>query len=106
MRDGDQRDTIATTQISIFGRRIAVQARRIGKSPATLYRMIRRCGLPATLVGGTWFIKDEDVDKFFRERTAARLGKPVPAASSKAFDDADRALSRRVGDPIFHVGEF
>jgi excisionase family DNA binding protein len=83
---------VSTASLSEYGRRLAQQARRIGKSPSMLYRMIHQHGLPAMLVGGTWFIKDEDVDKFFRERTAARLGKPAPI-DSKAHDATDRALT-------------
>jgi excisionase family DNA binding protein len=56
---------VSTASLSEYGRRLAQQARRIGKSPATLYRMIHQHGLPAMLVGGTWFIKDEDADIFF-----------------------------------------
>jgi hypothetical protein len=57
-----------------------------------MYRLIHRHGLPATFVSGTWHIKDEDIDRYFAERTAARLNKPTPV-DSKAHDAADAALS-------------
>jgi excisionase family DNA binding protein len=77
---------------SIYGRPVNHHARRLGCSPATLYRQIRKRGLPATLVGGSWFIRDEDLHRFFAARTAARLKKPAPI-DQKAHDAADRALT-------------
>jgi hypothetical protein len=81
-----------TPSTSAYGRRIGEQARRIGRPPSILYRLIRKQGLPATLIGGCWHIKDDDLDNFFREKTAKRLKKPVPI-DQKAHDAADRALS-------------
>jgi hypothetical protein len=82
---------VNTASLSEYGRRLAQQSRRIGKSPATLYRLIHHHGLPAMLVGNCWFIRDEDIDNFVRERTAARLGKPAPV-DERAHEAADRAL--------------
>jgi hypothetical protein len=83
---------MSTASLSEYGRRLVEQARRIGKSPAFLYRQIHQHGLPAMLVGGTWFIKDEDIDIFFRDRTAARLNKPAPVDPG-AHEAADRSLT-------------
>ena len=82
---------MSTTSLSVYGRRVVEQARRIGKSPATLYRLIHQHGLPATLVGSAWHVKDEDINKFFAERTAQRLSKPAPVDPG-SHNDADRAL--------------
>jgi excisionase family DNA binding protein len=82
---------VGTASLSTYGRRIVEQARRIGKSPAFLYRWIHNGGLPASLVGNTWYVKDEDIDMFVHQRTAARLGKPAPVAK-KSHDAADAAL--------------
>jgi hypothetical protein len=81
----------ATTPTSPYGRRVVEQARRIGRHPNSIHRFIRR-GLNATLVGGVWHVRDEDLDRFFAERTAARLNKPVPV-DTRAHAAADRALS-------------
>ncbi len=78
--------------VSVYGRRVTEQARRAGKHINTFYRLIRR-GLPATLVGNVWYIRDEDLDRYFAERTAARLGKTAPTPPpSKSHDLADAAL--------------
>jgi hypothetical protein len=84
-------DSTASPQLSVYGRRVVDQARRINSHPNTLYRLMRR-GLPATLVGGCWYIRDEDLDQYFAARSAERLGKPTPF-DTKAHDDADRALN-------------
>jgi len=95
-RPGDRQlcegNVVGAAPASEYGRRLAAAARRAGKSPATMYRLIHRHGMPATFVSGTWFIKDEDLDRFFRERTAARLGKPAPI-DNKSHDAADAALT-------------
>lgn len=81
------------SKISVYGRRVVEQARRLNKHPNTLYRLIRQ-DLPATLVGNTWYIRDEDLDSYFAKRSAARLGKSAPAeVSSKSHDEADAALT-------------
>ena len=84
---------MSTTSLSVYGRRVVEQARRIGKSPAMLYRLIHQHGLPATLVGSAWHVKDEDIDMFFRERTAQRLKKPAPVDPG-SHDAADAALTK------------
>jgi hypothetical protein len=83
---------MSTASRSEYGRRVAQQARRIGKSPAALYRLIHQHGLPAMLVGNCWFIRDEDIDNFVHERTAARLGKPAPV-DERAHEAADQSLT-------------
>jgi hypothetical protein len=79
-------------QTSIYGRRVVEQARRIGRHPATIIRQIRKHGLRATLVGGVWYVRDEDLYNHFATLTAERLGKPKPI-DQKAHDAADRALT-------------
>ena len=86
----NRHDFGARPPISIYGRRLVAQARRMGVHPNTLYRMMRR-GLPATLVGGCWYIRDEDVDEYFAARSAERLGKPK-LIDSKAHNAASAAL--------------
>jgi excisionase family DNA binding protein len=75
-----------------YGRTLGQQARRLGISPATVYRMIRYRDLPATLVSGRWFVRDQDIDQYCRECTAARRKKPAPI-DLKAHDAADVALT-------------
>jgi excisionase family DNA binding protein len=80
------------TTLTEYGRRLTEQARRLDVHPNTIQRWIRRHGLVATFVGGVWHVRDEDLDRFFAERTAARLNKPVPV-DTRAHAAADRALS-------------
>jgi hypothetical protein len=78
--------------VSIYGRRVIDQARRIGTHPNTIYRQIHKHGLVATLVGAVWYVRDADLEDHFAARTAARLKKPAPI-DQKAHDVADRALT-------------
>ena len=87
----NRHDFGARPQISIYGRRVVAQARRMGVHPNTLYRMMRR-GLLSTLVGGCWYIRDDDLDAYLVARTAERLGRPAPI-DKKSHDTADAALS-------------
>jgi hypothetical protein len=80
------------TPPTVYGRRVTEQARRLGIHPATIYRQIRKYGLVATVVGGVWYVRDEDLQDHFAARTAARLKKPAPI-DQKAHDAADRALT-------------
>jgi hypothetical protein len=87
------RTPTSTRQPSVYGRRVVEQARRIGRHPAMIIRQIRKHGLRATLVGGVWYVRDEDLDDHFAAQTAARLKKPE-LINKKAHDDSDRALTQ------------
>jgi hypothetical protein len=81
-----------TKPTSPYGWPVVDQSRRLKLHPNTLHRWIRKGGLAATLIGGRWFVTDEAIDQFFRERTAARL-KKSPPVDTRAHDAADRALT-------------
>jgi hypothetical protein len=84
----------ADSTLSAYGRRLVEQARRLNISPGTFRRWMK-VGLKATLVGGHWYVRDEDLDEFFAARTAARLGQPAPQTSpaSKSHAEADAKLA-------------
>jgi hypothetical protein len=101
----------ASPASSCYGRRVVEQARRLGISPATIVRHIRRgkrlsdgrvVRIAATVTPGGYRVRDEDVDRFYEAITSDRLG---TAASQeprlarrpprRAGDDVDDELARQ-----------